>query len=60
MKRGRPKINDSVVLVRLPAKLHDDVCTEAHREGESVSAVIRRRLLSAPRISTNRHDHKTA
>jgi hypothetical protein len=59
MKRGRPKINDSVVLIRLPGHLHNDLCADARQNDKTISEVIRERL-AAKRISTNRQELKTA
>jgi hypothetical protein len=49
------------VLIRLPGRLHDDVCKEAVTRDVPVSRVIRERLAAKPFcISLNRQDQKTA
>lgn len=50
--RGRPKQFDSALMVRLPSRVHDALCQEAHHRGVDVSQVARERL-EAPARNTN-------
>lgn len=47
-KRGRPREWDSFVSVRLPVRLHDNVCLEALTRRVTVSRVIRERMAAKP------------
>ena len=49
----RPKL-DSMVSIRLPHELHDELCQEAQRRGCDLSRVIRQRLWTSERVEALR------
>jgi hypothetical protein len=56
VKRGRPKLFDGCVSVRLTAAQHDALSREAIRQGRDLSDVIRARLFVSQKTRTIEND----